>query len=45
METIANEVHKPANKPQKYRKVITSHINDIWSADIVDMQALQKQNE
>jgi len=45
METIANEVQKPANKPRKYRKVMTSHINDIWSADIVDMQALQKQNE
>jgi transposase InsO family protein len=45
LETIANEVHKPANKPRKYRKVNTSSINDIWSADIVDMQALEKQNE
>lgn len=45
MDIIANEVHKPARKPTKFRKVMTYSINDIWSADIVDMQALEKQND
>lgn len=45
MQTIANEVHKPTFKPKKFRKVNTYKINDIWSADIVDMQALEKQNQ
>ena len=45
MQVIANEVHKPAFKPKKFRKVMTYKINDIWSADIVDMQSLEKFND
>jgi len=45
MQVIADEVHKPAFKPKKFRKVMTYKINDIWSADIVDMQSLEKFND
>ena len=45
MEIIANEVYKPSYKPKQFRKVMTYRINDIWSADIVDMQALEKFND
>ena len=44
MDTLANEIHKPTYKPKEYRKVISYFPNDLWSADLVDMQSLEKQN-
>ena len=44
MDTLANEIHKPTYKPKEYRIVITYFPNDIWTADLVDMQSLEKQN-
>ena len=45
MDTLANEIHKPTYKPKEYRKVISYFPNDLWSADLVDMQSLEKQND
>ena len=45
MDTLANEIHKPTYKPKEYRKVITYFPNDMWTADLVDMQSLEKQND
>jgi transposase InsO family protein len=47
MEQIAEEVHKQTRKPSKYRKVNVFYPNDIWSADIVEMnsEGTAKQND
>ncbi len=47
MEEIANEVHRPSMKPRKYRKVLVYFPNDIWSADIVEMnsEGMKEQND
>jgi hypothetical protein len=47
MEQIAEEVHKPSMKPRQYRKVVVYFPNDIWSADIVEMnsEGMPEQNE
>ena len=42
---LANELHKPIIRKFKTRKVIVNHINDIWSADLVEMQKLSKWNK
>ena len=46
MDIIANEVHKQTRKPNYYRKATAYFINDIWSADIVEMnsEGMAKQN-
>ena len=46
MEQIANEVHKQTRKPSKYRSVLTYYPNDIWSADLVEMnsEGMKEQN-
>ena len=46
MEQIANEVHKQTSKPSKYRYVLTYYPNDIWSADLVEMnsEGMKEQN-
>ena len=35
---IVAEQFKPANKPKRYRKVMSFKINDIWAGDLVDFQ-------
>jgi transposase InsO family protein len=47
MEQIAQEVHKPSMKPKQFRKVLVYFPNDIWSADIVEMnsEGMQEQNQ
>jgi hypothetical protein len=47
MEQIAKEVHKPTMKPRQYRKVLVYFPNDVWSADIVEMnsEGMEEQND
>jgi hypothetical protein len=37
-EILANELHKPVRRSFKRCRVIVNSIDDIWSADLVDMQ-------
>jgi len=41
----AKELHKPIIRKFKRRKVIVHNIDDIWSADLVDMRQYEKQNK
>ena len=41
-EQLANELHKPIIKKLKKRKVHSAHIDEIWAADLADMQLLSK---
>jgi hypothetical protein len=41
----AKELHKPIIRKFKRRKVIVHKIDDIWSADLVDMQPFSRQNK
>ena len=41
----AQEQHKPVIRKFQRRKVLVSGIHDTWAADLVDMQAFQKQNK
>ena len=43
-ERLADELHKPIIRKFKNRKVIVGNIDDIWSADLVDMQQLKRYN-
>ena len=47
MEAIADEVHKPIKKQKEFRKVKVYYVNDIWSADIVEMNSagMEAQND
>ena len=42
---LANELHKPIIKKIKKRKVYSSFRDNIWSADLADMQSLSKCNK
>ena len=44
-EEIANELHKPVRKHFKKRRVISKHFDDIWAADLVDMQYYSRSNK
>lgn len=35
---VVNEIHKPARKHFKRRSVFTTGIDDLWQADLVEMQ-------
>ena len=37
-EELADELHKPIRKHFKKCRVISKHVDDIWAADLVDMQ-------
>ena len=39
---LASELHKPANKKFKKRKVYSSFKDNIWGVDLADMQPLSK---
>ena len=43
-EQLADELHKSIIRKLKKGKVIVSKIDDIWSADLVDMQQLKSYN-
>lgn len=38
LENIANELHRPARKIFPRRSVVTRFIDDLWQADLMDMQ-------
>ena len=44
-QELANELHKPIRRNFKKRRVITNHVDDIWAADLVDMQYYSRSNK
>lgn len=42
---LAKELHKPARKRFQTRKTVTLGINDLWQADLVDMQKYSTKNK
>lgn len=44
LECIANELHRPARKIFPRRSVITRFKDDLWQADLMDMQSHSNQN-
>ena len=44
-EELATELHKPVRKHFKKRRVISKHVDDIWAADLVDMQYYSRSNK
>ena len=43
-DQLADELHKQIRKTYKRRRVIVNGIDEIWSADLVEMQEFAKQN-
>ncbi|KAE9529196.1 hypothetical protein AGLY_011992 [Aphis glycines] len=43
-EGLANELHRPARKVFPRRSIITRFKDDLWQADLMDMQSHSKQN-
>ena len=44
-EELADELHKPIRKKFARRRVISNHVDDIWAADLVDMQYYSRSNK
>ena len=44
LEWIANELHRPTRKIFPSRSVITRFKDDLWQADLIDMQSHSNQN-
>lgn len=44
LERIANELHQPVRKTFPRRKVISLFKDDLWQADLIDMQSQSKNN-
>ena len=44
-EELVAELHKPVRKHFKKRRVISKHVDDIWAADLVDMQYYSRTNK
>ena len=44
-QQLANELHKPINRKFKKRKVYSSFKENIWGADLADMQLISKYNK
>ena len=42
---LANELHKPVTRKFKKRKVFSGFKDDIWGADLADMQLISKFNK
>ena len=42
---LADELHRPVRKTFPKRYVFVRNVDDIWGADLVDMQALAQQND
>lgn len=47
MDTIIDEVYKPARKPNQYRRVVSLYPNQIWTMDLVFLneERMLEQNE
>ena len=41
---VINELHKPARKNFRRRRVIVKGLNDLWQADLVDMTKFSREN-
>ena len=41
-EELANELHKPIRRNFTRRRVIVNNIDEIWAADLVEMQQFSK---
>ena len=39
---LAQELHKPVKRDFTQRRVVVNHIDEIWAADLVDMQKFSK---
>jgi len=44
-DQLADELHKPVRKHFQKRRVLVSHIDEIWASDLVDMSKLSKDNK
>ena len=44
-QELVDELHKPMRKNFPKRKVIAKHVDDIWAADLVDMQYYSRTNK
>ena len=44
-DQLADELHRPVTKKFRKRKVIVFGSDEIWGADLVDMQAFAKEND
>ena len=44
-EQLAEELHKPIIRKFKKRKVCSSFKDNIWGADLADMQLISKYNK
>ena len=44
IEQLADELHKPKKKITEYRKVLSNHINQYFSIDLVEMQEYENDN-
>ena len=44
-EQLANELHKPIIRKFKKRKVYSSFRDNIWGADLADLQLISKYNK
>ena len=44
-EELAEELHRPVRRKFLRRKVISNHVDDIWSCDLVEMQEWSKENK
>ena len=39
---LANELHKPVRRRFEKRTVFAKHVDDIWTADLVDMSSFSR---
>ena len=44
-QQLADELHKPITRNFQKRRVISNGIDDIWAADLVEMQEFSKWNK
>jgi len=44
-EELADELHTPVRRKIRRRRVISYHVDDVWSCDLVEMQEWSKQNK
>ena len=44
-DELADELHKPIIRKFRKRKVVSKTVDDIWAADLVDLQSLARQNK
>ena len=44
-EELADELHKPVKRKFQRRQVLVNEIDDVWAADLVEMQEWSKVNK